>query len=357
MLSKSVGVAAVGVAPEQVDGATAVPWLQGRDVMVTALVVSFWLLVLCLPERYWPGLAGWFARRRLASSPRLTNDEIETVQVVVGKGEGKADWIEKTFRRDWLAHKYLSWMQLLACYRPWRWRPKPTLIGRQHLNDALAKGRGVVLLTANFTYKDLMTKVALTDAGIGASHLSRDSHGFAESRLGKALLNPIYNGIERRFLRERLVFSGQDTKKVNEQIRQRLRENRPILVTVTPLGRRVRALPFLHGRIRIATGALNFAVEAGALVLPVFTIRKPNGEVETVIEHPLATKDGVSNGEVIQTMLDDYVPRLETYVAQHPDQFAFPTSDRHGHALIEPWNHPFKTREEKRPPGSNPCWN
>lgn len=356
MLSKSADAAAAGVASDRVDGANAVPWLQGRDILVTALVVSFWLLVLCLPERWWAGLARWFARRRLAGAPRLSSDEIETVQVVVGKGDGKADWIETTFRREWLAHKYLSWMQLLACYRPWRWRPKPTLIGRQHLDDALASGRGVVLLTANFAYKDLMTKAALTEAGYGASHLSRDSHGFAESRLGKALLNPIYNGIERRFLRERLVFSGQDTKKVNEQIRQRLRENRPILVTVTPLGRRVRALPFLHGRIRIATGALNFAVEAGARVLPVFTIRKPDGEVETVIEHPLATKDGASNGEVIQAMLDDYVPRLETYVAQHPDQFAFPTSDRHGQALIEPWSHPFKTREERRTPRSNPCW-
>ena len=357
MLSKSADVAAAGVAPDRLDGANAVPWLQGRDVLVTALVVSFWLLVLCLPERCWPTLARWFAQRRLASTAKLTQDEIKTVQVVVGKGESNAGWIEETFRREWLTHKYLSWMQLLACYRPWRWRPKPKLIGRQHLDDALAKGRGVVLLTANFAYKDLMTKVALADAGFGASHLSRDSHGFAESRLGKALLNPIYNGIERRFLRERLVFSGQDTKKVNEQIRQRLRENRPILVTVTPLGRRVRALPFLHGRIRIATGALNFAVEAGAQVLPIFTIRKPNGEVETIIEHPLAAKDSVSNGEAIQAMLDDYVPRMETYVAQNPDQFAFPTSDRHGHALIEPWSHPFKAREERRPPGSTPCWN
>jgi len=349
MLSDSANAAISGVKPERVDTASAVPWLQGRDVFVTALLVTFWLLSLCLPERRWPGLARWFAQRRLANSARLSSDELETVKVVVGHGEGKSAWIEETFRRDWLAHKYLSWMQLLACYRPWRWRPQPKLIGRQHVDEALARGRGVILLTANFVYKDLMTKAALAGAGYGASHLSRDSHGFAESRLGKALLNPIYTGIERRFLRERLVFSGRDTKKVNELLRARLRENRPIMVTVTPLGRHVTTLPFLHGRIKIATGGLNFACEAGAQVLPVFTIRTPDGDIETIIEHPLVMETGVSNSEAIKAMLDDYVPRLETYVAQNPDQFAFPTSDRHGHALIEPRTPPVpdQARQEQ----------
>jgi lauroyl/myristoyl acyltransferase len=338
MLSDSVKVSAPGMPPGWSEAAMAPPWLQKRDILVVALLVVLGLVAFCLPERSWPGLARAFARKRLARSAKLSGEELETIKVVVGQGEAKAAWIEASFRTDWLAHKYLSWIQILACYRPWpwRWRPQPTLAGRQHLEDALARGNGVVLLTANFVYKDLMTKAALTAAGFGASHLVRDSHGFAESRLGKALLNPLYAGIERRFLRERLVFSGSDTGAVNQLIRARLRDNWPILVTVTPLGRRVSTLPFLHGRIRIATGALNFACEAGAEVLPVFTIQKPDGSYETIVEPPLARPPGMSRGEAIAVMLDDYVPRLETYVAQNPEQFAFPTSDRHGRALIEP---------------------
>ncbi|MEZ5935516.1 MAG: hypothetical protein R3F54_27075 [Alphaproteobacteria bacterium] len=338
MMSDSANVTAPAMTPEWREAAAASPWLQKRDVMVVALLAVFWLVAFFLPERCWSGVARAIARLRLARSAKLSGDELETVKVVVGRGDEKAAWIEECFRTDWLAHKYLSWIQILACYRPWpwRWRPEPALVGREHLEDALARGKGVVLLTANFAYKDLMTKAALTRAGFHASHLVRNSHGFAESRLGKALLNPIYAGIERRFLRERLVFSGSDTGEVNKLIRARLRENRPILVTVTPLGRRVSRLPFLHGRIKIATGALNFACEADAEVLPVFTIRKPDGSYVTVVEHALARPSGVSRGEVIAAMLDDYVPRLETYVAQNPEQFGFPTSDRHGRALIEP---------------------
>ena len=332
------------------DGVDSVPWLQSRDLLVVGLVIIFWLIALLLPERRWPGCAHWLARKRLAGSARLTGDELETVKVVVGKGEDKAAWIEDSFRKDWLAQKYLSWIQLLACYRPWRWRPRPRLIGRQHLNEALAQGKGVILLTANFAHKDLMSKAALAQAGYWASHLVRDSHGFAESRIGRRLLNPIYAGIERRFLRDRLVYSGSNTKRVNEMIRAQLRDNRPILVTVTPLGRRIEMLPFLHGRIKIATGALNFACEAGAQVLPIFTIRKPDGSIETIIEHPLDRPDGVARGDAIRAMLEDYVPRLETYVAQYPEQFAFPTSDRHGRALIEPLTSPApRRRRQERP--------
>ena len=180
-----------------------------------------------------------------------------------------------------------------------------------------------------------MNKAALAHAGIWASHLARDSHGFSESRLGKALLNPIYVAIERRYLRDRLVFSGSDTKAVNQRIRANLQANRPLLVNLTPFGRRTSSRPFLHGRIKIATGALNFACEAGATVLPLFTIRKPDGSIETIIDHPLSHPTGASHGEIIDAMLDDYVPRLEMYVAQYPEQFSFPTSDRHGSALIQ----------------------
>ena len=343
MLSDSAHVTPTALAAERIQTDAAAPWLQKRDLFAVFLVMALWLTSLLLPERRWLGLARWFARRRLSGSPKLAEDELETVKVVVGKGEDKAAWIEETFRQDWLAHKYLGWIQLLACYRPWRWRPRPRLIGRQYLEEALAQGQGVILLTANFAYKDLMTKAALAQAGYWACHLVRDSHGFAESRLGKALLNPIYAGIERRFLRERLVYSGSDTREVNKLLRMRLQENRPILVTVTPLGRRVAALPFLHGRIRIATGALNFACEAGAQVLPIFAIRKPDGDIETIIEPPLTQPTGLSRAETIEAMLDDYVPRLETYVAQYPEQFAFPTSGRYGRALIEPSTPPARS--------------
>ncbi len=316
------------------------PWVQARDVGIAGLVLFLGLASWVLPERKWPKLARRLAARRLRSSPGLSKEELATFRVVVG--DQSTSWIEQTFRQDWLGHKYHSWMQLLSCYRPRAWRPRPKLIGHHHLDAALAKGRGVVLFTANFAYQDLMAKAALASAGYQLNYLARDSHGFFESLICRRLFNGIYTSIEQRFLNERMVFSGNQTKSVNGMIKAKLRDNQPVMVLVTPLGRRVTALPFLFGRIRIATGALNFACETGAAVLPVFTIRKPDGTVETVVEPPLNRPENRSRSETIDAMLHDYVPRLEMYVAQHPDQFSFPSSNQHGEALIEPWLPPAR---------------
>ena len=328
-------------------GGNASPGFRLRDIgllgMVLFLALSSWLL----PERKWSGFARRFATRRLRRSPDLDQHELATIQVVVG--DKPSSWIEKTFRPAWLGHKYLGWMQLLACWRPKRWRPKPQLVGQEHLDAALARGRGVVLFTANFAYQDLMAKAALAGAGYKLSLLARDGHGFSESKLSRWFLNPFYTWIEGRFLHERLVFSGDRTKKVNGLIRARLRDNRPVMVLVTPLGRKVSTLPFLHGQIRIATGALNFACETGAAVLPVFTLQKPDGQFVTVVEPDLEQPLYLPRHETIKAMLQDFVPRLELYVAQYPDQFAFPSSGRHGDALIEP-----KSPETAKPRAPSP---
>lgn len=150
MLSESVNAEISGVPSERTEPDAPAPWLKGRDILATALVIILWLMSLCLPERYWRNMVFWLARQRLACSARLSDDELETVKVVVGHGDGKAGWIEESFRPNWLGHKFVIWMMLLACYRPWRCQPQPKLIGRQHLDTALAQSRGTVLLTANF---------------------------------------------------------------------------------------------------------------------------------------------------------------------------------------------------------------
>jgi predicted LPLAT superfamily acyltransferase len=97
--------------------------------------------------------------------------------------------------------------------------------------------------------------------------------------------------------------------------------------------------PFLGGEIRIATGGLNFACENDAPVLPVFSVRQADGEVTTFVGSALHQPAGVGRSERIDALLDDYVPRLESHVRRHPDQFSFPLTERSGHLLISPAEH------------------
>lgn len=249
-------------------------------------------------------------------------------------GSRPEDWVDEVYWPKALAHKYLSWMQILACHGPRRWRPGSRLIGREHVDLALKGGRGVVLFTATFAYKDLMAKAAFADAGYKVSHVSKDTHGFSETRFGKRWLNPIYTSIEERFLLERMVFGSGSTKAVSAKVRDRLKNNGTVMITVTPLGRHVATRPFLGGSIHIATGGLNFACENDTPVLPVFTLRQADGGTTTFVGSALDQPMGADSAETIGAMLDDYIPRLEAHVVRHPDQFSFPLSHRSGKLLL-----------------------
>ena len=305
-----------------------------RDGAISAVATLLGLASWMLPEKRWPAFADRLARFRVAQRGTMSADERAAIQIVVG--DKPADWIEKTYWRQSLGHKYLSWMQILACHGPRRWQPNACLIGKEHVDRALDAGRGVVLFTATFAYKDLMAKAAFHQAGYVISHLSRDTHGFSETRFGKRWLNPIYTSIEERFLRERMVFSGSNTKEVSTKLRERLRQNAPVMITVTQLGRQTVSRPFMHGRIHIATGGLNFACENDTPVLPVFTLRQADGSTTTLVGRALLQPTGATRTEKIDALLDDYVPQLESHVSDHPDQFSFPISHRLEKPLLGP---------------------
>ncbi len=310
------------------------PLTDFRDgaVMVigSILATAAWIL----PESRWPSFADRLARFRIRNRSPLSASECARIRIVVGNRPDA--WIRDSFWPESLAQKYLSWMYIFACHRPGGRRFESRLTGGEHIDEALEGGRGVVLFTATFIHKDLMAKAALAQAGYEITHLSRDTHGFSETRLGKRWLNPIYTSIETRHLKERLVFSGSNTKAVSTKVRERLKQNRPVMITVTPLGRHVSTLPFLHGRIHIATGGLNFACENDTPVLPVFTVRQTDGAMTTFIGPALRQPEGAERAEKIDALLQDFVPRLEKCVSCYPEQFSFPISDQFGKALLDP---------------------
>ena len=303
-----------------------------RDGVTGAIISTLTVAAWTLPEARWPAFAERLARFRIARRGALSAEERAMIAIVVGRSS--ADWEDEVYWLKTLGHKYLSWMQVLACHGPGRWRPTPRLVGAEHIDRALEGGRGVVLFTATFAYKDLMAKAAFAAAGYKVSHLSRDTHGFSETRFGKRWLNPIYTSVEERYLQERMVFGGSDTKEVVAKVRDRLKRNGAVTLTVTPLGRHVAVRPFLSGRIHIATGGLNFACENDTPVLPVFTLREADGGMTTYVGSALDQPVGAGRAEKIDAMLDDYVPRLELQVDNYPDQFSFPISESSGDLLL-----------------------
>ena len=172
-----------------------------------------------------------------------------------------------------------------------------------------------------FAFSDLVTKRALHEAGYAVSHLSRDSHGFSQTRFGRRWLNPIKTGIERRYVAERLVMTEENPLAPLRALALRLRQNRLVSITVASTGQVTRLLDLLDGRIRIATGALALAWQTGAPLLPVFTLREPDGALVTRIEPALPPDRRLDRAAAVADMLAAYGRLLEAYVLRSPDQF------------------------------------
>jgi len=211
-------------------------------------------------------------------------------------------------------------VQVLRSYLPGGWRPHLRVNGREHIDAGLARGHGVILWVGLFVSSNIVTKMALADAGYRVTHLSRPSHPFSGSRFGVRLLNPVQRRVEDRHLEERLLFTGRTGVGALRSLHERLRENRVVSITVGDIAQNVVELPILGGRVSLAVGPLQLASTTAAALLPVFSVRTAPDAYAVNVESPLALAAGERRA-AFQAALETYVQVLESYVRRYPDQW------------------------------------
>ena len=153
-------------------------------------------------------------------------------------------------------------LEILRAHRPGGWRPRLALEGREHLDAALTAGARRGALDVALLYADLVTKMALHDAGYPVSHLSAFSRGFSpnscwswtRSRFGMKVLSPLRTRIEDRYLRERVVMPLDGGLRWMRTLTERLRAGGLVSIRAGDVGERALELPFLASALRLATG-------------------------------------------------------------------------------------------------------
>ena len=203
-------------------------------------------------------------------------------------------------------------MELLREHAPWGWKVEISMIGREHIDEALAAGRGAVLWYSPFTHADVVFKRGLHEAGYRVNHLSHLTHGFSDTRFGLTVLNPIKTAVESRYLKERCVIGETGVGAGGPRLLSRLRKNELVSVTAVQRGKHTGSRPLLGGTLRLAKGAPNFAASTGAALIPIFVVPFDGG-YRLQVEPPLhATARDRGRGGFISA----YVPVLERYVME-----------------------------------------
>lgn len=272
-----------------------------------AIAAISWLT----PESFW--IASSTAASRMDSA-QGRKDALHIARIL----GGRVDEIDPAHTAAGLAVNYhVARMQFLRCYHRDSWRPAISVSGLERIEHALAERRGAILWVAPFVFTHLVTKMALNQAGVKVSHLSRTVHGFSQTRFGVRVLNPIWTKVEECYLAERLVMSPDQSVAILRQLIERVRQNRVISITVGPEGRQCMA-PFFAGALPIADGAPSIALKTGAPLLPVFSVRTAPGSFTTTIEAPLEV--GGEKNDRVQELVTKCGRLIESYALRFPDQ-------------------------------------
>jgi lauroyl/myristoyl acyltransferase len=289
-----------------------------RDLRETALQAILFAGAALLPERAWAPLCRATSGVRLARHRQRQLPAFrEAIAAVLGP-EADAEAIHAAWREE--LHR-----RRLALFREAAGRgggAAHRVLGREHLDAALAAGRGAILWPAPFLHQSLNGKRALAEAGILAHQASTADHGFLATRFGAAVLNPLVRRVEERFLAGRIRFPPPDPSGIGPALRAVLRAGGVLVSENNALaGRRLLLVPFGQGMaLPMAAGPPRLALALGAPLLPCVTLALgPFGPCELRIGPDIAADAGADPLPVIaRRARDAMLPALR----EAPAQFA-----------------------------------
>ena len=180
--------------------------------------------------------------------------------------------------------------------------------GVQHVENALALGKGAIILTGHFGNWELLAASISTKVS-------------PLTPIVRELRSPRLNALVSKY-REKAGYSTIDR---NTGVRQALRclRNNNLLGIVVDVDTSVNGVfvDFFGKLAYTPYSPIAFALKTGASVLPAFIIRQPDGTHRAIIEPPLTLErcDDKENELVINTQ--KYTKVIESYIRKNPEQW------------------------------------
>ncbi len=180
--------------------------------------------------------------------------------------------------------------------------------GVQHVENALALGKGAIILTGHFGNWELLAASISTNVS-------------PLTPIVRELRSPRLNALVSKY-REKAGYSTIDR---NTGVRQALRclRTNNLLGIVSDVDTSVNGVfvDFFGKPAYTPYSPIAFALKTGACILPAFIIRQPDGTHRAIIEPPLTLErcDDKENELVINTQ--KYTKVIESYIRKNPEQW------------------------------------
>lgn len=269
-------------------------------------------IVRILPRRFLYGFAEGIGRLGYICAVKQRRIAFQSLEIAFGK--------EKTLKeRELIARRcfinmaksvvevmfYLDWPGALNF--------RVNLQGKEFLEAALAKGRGVILVSAHFGNFPLM--------------LGRLKHeGYASG----GIMRPMRNALVEDFFRKKRARIGvktiysQPRRACVETTIRSLRDNELIFIPLDQnFGTAGVFVDFFGLQAATATGPVVLARRTKAAVVPTFIVRNPDDTHTIIFEPELAMEETGNEAESIKLNVQKITVIIETYIRRYPAEWGW----------------------------------
>lgn len=290
------------------------PLISRADIERAVWQAAGWALTSALPHSLDPAAAAasYVLRRRakrtelegIAGAISKTLPERYSLSAAMELGE---EW----FRRQ----TELSWGRLRALHRA-DWPVRIDLEGADHLDRALAQGRGAVVWFSSFCDPVLLMR-ALSGRGTPLCHLSAHTHGSpGHSRFGIRFVAPVHRSAETRHLSERIVMRNPSAPDYFKRVRRALCANQAVSVRGDLALDATQEAPCLGRSCAFPSGAPRMAHAVQAPLLTSTIARLGPGHYKVTIDEKLQLPQ--QRRDFVHEAVAEYARRLDRRLAENP---------------------------------------
>jgi len=278
---------------------------------VTLVVCSF--IIKVIPSawlyKFAEGLAG-LGFILLSKHKRIARESLKTAF-----GKEKSDQELNLIVKKCFVYMVTSALEMLFLpEKPLLLRKKVSIEGECHLDEALSRGKGVILVSAHFgNFPLIMAKLPLE--GYTCSVIMRHMR---DTRIEKILFkhHVLYDGLK-------IIYSQPRNICVEETIRF-LRNNELVFIPMDQnFGTAGVYVDFFGKKAATATGPVIFAERTGAAILPCFIIRQNNDRHKIIFEPPLKWETGKSHNETVLINVQNITNVIEAYIRKYPEEWGW----------------------------------
>jgi len=229
-------------------------------------------------------------------------------------GSGKSEEELAAIARDCFTYMAKSSVELLFLMdRLTLLKSRVTLVGKKHLETALAKGKGVILVSAHFGNFPLLL-VRLSQEGYRTCGIMRQ---MKDERVERFFL------AKREKLNIKTIYSQPRKVCVENTIRS-LRNNEIVFIPIDQnFGTGGVYVDFFGRKAATATGPVVLAQRTNAAVLPCFIVRQKDDTQQIIFEPGLTLENAGTPEETITVNVQKLTAVIEEYIRRYPAEWGW----------------------------------